>query len=50
MQILNLIKRIDGCKNNPRKSSSTIIAEHIPCRYSLPTIWAFDGIKNRHHE
>ena len=24
------------------------VAEHIPCRYSMPTIWAFDCIENKH--
>ena len=22
--------------------------EHIPCGYSMPTIWAFDNIENMH--
>ena len=26
-----LIKKIDGCANNPEKSSTTKIGEHIPC-------------------
>ena len=40
---------MDECKNNPEKLSSTVMVEHIPGGYSLPKIWAFDGIKNRHH-
>ena len=44
----SLIKWIDGCKNNPEKSSTTKIAEHIPCGYSMSTIRTFDGIENKH--
>ena len=28
----SLIKRIDACANNPEKSSTTKVSEHIPCR------------------
>ena len=34
----SLIKRIDGCANNPQKSSTTKIGEHIPCGYSMSTL------------
>ena len=27
----SLIKKIDGCANNPEKSSTTKIGEHVPC-------------------
>ena len=27
----SLIKKIDGCANNPEKSSTIKIGEHIPC-------------------
>ena len=30
------------------KQSSTKIGEHIPCRYSTSTIWAFNNIENKH--
>ena len=43
-----LIRKIAGCANNPEKSSTTKIGEHIPCRYSMPTIWGFDQIENKH--
>ena len=43
-----LIKKIDGCENNPEKSSTTKIGEHIPCRYSMSTIWGFDHIEDEH--
>ena len=39
----SLIQKVDGCKNNPEKSSTTKIGEHIPCVYSMSAIWTFDG-------
>ena len=39
-----LIKKIDGCGNNPENSSTTRIGEHIPCGYSMSTVWVFDHI------
>ena len=30
-----LIKNIDGCANNPEKSSVTKVGKHIPCGYSI---------------
>ena len=30
-----LIKKMEGCINNPAKSSSTKVCEHIPSGYSL---------------
>ena len=36
--IESLIKKIDGCVNNPENSSGTKIGEHIPCGYSMSTI------------
>ena len=44
----SLIKRIGECKNNPEKSSTTKLGEHITCGYSISTIWVFDGIENKH--
>ena len=46
--IESLIKEIDGCANNPESSSTRKIFEHIPCGYSMSTIWAFDNIENKH--
>ena len=43
-----LIIKIDGRENNPKKSSKTKIGEHIPCRYSMSTIWGFDPIEDKH--
>ena len=46
--IESLIKKIDVCANNPDNSSITKIGEHIPCEYSMSTIWAFDNVENKH--
>ena len=34
-----LIRKKDGCTNNPKKSSTTKISERNPCGYSMSTIW-----------
>ena len=47
VDLMSLIKEIDGCANNPEKSSTAKIGEHIPCRKSMSIIWAFDKIKNK---
>ena len=44
----SLIKEIDGYANNPEKSSTTKFGEHIPCGYSMSTIWPLDNIENKH--
>ena len=44
----SLIKKIDGCTNNPENVSTTKVDEHIPCGYSMSTIWVFDHIENKH--
>ena len=33
-EIDSVIKKIDGCANNPENSSTLEIREHIPCGYS----------------
>ena len=43
-----LVKRKEGCANNPQKSSTRKAGEHIICGYSLPAIWGFNHIKNKH--
>ena len=43
----SLIKKVDGCANNSENSSTTKLGEHIPCRYSVSPIWAFDHIENK---
>ena len=39
--IESLIRKIDRCANNPEKSSKMKIGQHIPCGYSVSTIWEF---------
>ena len=46
--IKSLIKKLDECASNLQNSSTRKISEHIPCRYSISTIWAFDNIENSH--
>ena len=46
--IHSLIRKIEGCTNNPENSSTTKIGEHIPCGYSMSTIGRFDNIENKH--
>ena len=46
--IESLTEKIDGCAHNPEKSSTSEIGEHIPCGYSVSTIWAFDHIENKY--
>ena len=43
----SLIKNIDGCANNPEKSS-TKIGKHITCGHSMSAIWTFNYIENKH--
>ena len=43
-----LIKKIDGCENNPENSSTTRIGDHITCGYSMSTIWGLDHVENKH--
>ena len=43
-----LIRKTEGCGNNPEKASATKLGEHFPCGYSMSTIWAFDYIENKH--
>ena len=33
VDIQSLIRKRDGCANNPENSSTTKIGEHIPCGY-----------------
>ena len=46
--IESLIKKIDVWANNTENSSTTKNGEHISCRHSVSTIWAFDCIENKH--
>ena len=40
-EIESLVKKVDGCANEPENSSTTKIDEHIPYGYLMSTIWAF---------
>ena len=46
--IESLIWKIDNCKKNPEKSSTTEIGKQIPSGYSMSTIWEFDHIEKKH--
>ena len=46
--IESLIKKIDGSASNSENSSTTKIGEHIPCGYSMSTVWTLDHIENKH--
>ena len=43
-----LIEKTDGRKNNPEKSSTTKVAEHVPSGFSMSTISLFKSIENMH--
>ena len=43
-----LMGKIDGCKNNPEKSSTTKVSEHITSGFSMSTISSFKAIENKH--
>ena len=40
--IESLVRKTDECANNPENSSTTKIGKHIPCEYSMSSIWQFD--------
>ena len=44
------LKKIDGCKNNPEKSSTTKVGEHILSGFSLSKISSLKSIENKHDE
>ena len=41
--------KLDGCKSNPKKSSTSKVVEHIASDFSMPTISSFKDIKNSYH-
>ena len=43
-----IIEKIDGCKNNPEKLSTTKGSKHIPSGFSMPTISSSRSIENKH--
>ena len=42
-----IIKKIDGCKDNPEKSSTANIKEHMPSGFSIYTISSFRSTRNK---
>ena len=44
----SLIEKIGVCKNNPKKSSTTKISEHIPSGFSMSTILSVKDIEKKH--
>ena len=38
MQILSIIEKADGYKNNPENSFTTKVSEHFPSGFSMSTI------------
>ena len=46
--IESLIRKIERCANNPENFSTSKIRDHIPCGYSMLTIWVFDHIEKKH--
>ena len=43
-----LIKKIDGCKNNPENLFATKLSEHISSAFSMSKISSFETIENKH--
>ena len=43
-----LMKKIDGCKNNPEKTSTTKVSGHFLSDFSMSTISSFKDIENRY--
>ena len=45
----SIIERIDRCKSNSEKSSTTKVRKHIPSGFSMSAISSFRSIENNHH-
>ena len=45
-----LVKKTNGCKNNPENSSSAKEGKNIPSDFSMSTILSFKTIENKHDE
>ena len=43
----SLIGKIDGCKNNHEKLSTTNVSENVASSFSMSTISSFKGIENK---
>ena len=44
----SLIEKIDGCKCNPERPSTTKVGEHVPYCFSMSIIISFKDIENKH--
>ena len=44
-----VIKKTDGCKNNPENVSTTKIHEHIPSSFSMSKMSSFRSTENKHN-
>ena len=44
-----LIKKVDGCKNNPENSSTSKVSKHIPLGFSMSTISSFRSRGNKYN-
>ena len=44
-----IIEKIDGCRNNPEKSSTAKVSEHILSGFPMFTILSFRSIENKHN-
>ena len=42
------MRKNDGCKNNPKNSSTTKVIKPIPSGFSMSTIASFKNIENKH--
>ena len=42
-----IIKKNDGCKNNPQNSFTTKVSKHIPPGFPMSTIRSFKSIENK---
>ena len=40
---------MNGYANNPENSSTKKNGEHVPCEYSMSTIWPFKKSQNKHN-
>ena len=45
----SLIKKTDGCKNNPKKPSTSKVSEYIPSGFSMSKISSFKCIGNKNN-
>ena len=43
-----LVEKIDGCINNPERSSTIKVDEHASSGFSMSTILSFKSIENNH--